>query len=141
MFGFFGFFGYGCAFLKDLMFYVFGDIGFLGTVAQFRVGHTSERSREPLPDYVDPLGLSPGPPGLFCTLLRCLLDPLPLKGPRLTSRWSTQAKFTAQGSKVSAADALADTQHLKAYEHQACASPGSTDSSVSVSRREMLEFR
>ena len=114
MIGFFGFFGYSCAFLKDLMFYVFGDIGFLGTVAQFRVGHTSERSREPLPDYVDPLGLSPGPPGLFCTLLRCLLDPLPLKGPRLTSRWSTQAKFTAQESKVSAADALADTQHLKA---------------------------
>ena len=46
MIGFFWSFGYSCAFLKDLMFYVFGDIGFLGTVAQFRVGHTSERSRD-----------------------------------------------------------------------------------------------
>ena len=92
MIGFFGFFGYSCAFLKDLMFYVFGGIGFLGTVAQFRVGHTSERSREPLPDYVDPPGLSPGPPGLFCTLLRCLLDPPAFE----SSKTNLQVDYTGQ---------------------------------------------
>ena len=61
---FFLFFGYSCAFLKDLMFYVFGDIGFLGTVAQFRVGHTSERSRDSCAvslACVDHLEVSPGP--------------------------------------------------------------------------------
>ena len=46
------------------MFYVFGDIGFLGTVAQFRVGHTSERSRDSCAvnlACVDHLEVSPGP--------------------------------------------------------------------------------
>ena len=78
------------------MFYVFGDIGFLGTVAQFRVGHTSERSREPLPDYVDPLGLSP-------------------------------FKISHNSFRLN----RFKPEPLKAYELQACVSPGLLDSQVS----------